>query len=187
MATDGGTGYVSTSGSIGTFTLASATATGSPVLQQPTLDTSSIDVNSSGAGTLYMFVTEQGLTSPLGINSFLSSFTFNLFNGGAGIASVTENTFISATNALYAGTLLSSATDSTGGLSSTSATAASPLLTGPFSETIEYIIHASGVGSTNDTVNLSSPSVSVPEPASLLALATGLGILSLLMRARRLI
>jgi hypothetical protein len=180
FATDNGTGFVSAAGTFGTFTLASVTASGYPILPQPQIDTSSLDVSSSSAGSLYIYVTQQNLTSPTGINTFLSSFTANLFTG-VGITSVTEKTFISTANALYAGTLLSSYTDSAGGLSTSKGTALSPSLSGYFSETIEYIITANGAGSTNDTVDLTA----IPEPGSFGILGAGLGLLGLLAFRRR--
>ena len=179
LATGNGTLPVQASGAIGNFVM-TATATGAPLLPQPTFDTASIDVNTSGSGVLEMFITEQGLTSPQGINNFLSTFTFQPFTG-AGIVSVVEDTFVSASNALYAGTALASAKDTSGTFLTSGVTAATPFLTGTFSETVEYIITASGFGATNDTVNVSA----VPEPATFGIFGASLGLMALMARRRR--
>ena len=181
LATDGGSGLVQAHGSDGIFTTISASATGYPALTQPNLDTSSIDVSSSGSGVLEVFITETGLSSPQGIASFLSSFTFQQFSG-TGIVSVVEKTFISAANALYSGTLLASDTDTAGVLQTSKQLANSPALHGLFSETVEYIITTSGIGDTNDTVNLSVP---VPEPATFGIFGIGLALMTMMAWRRR--
>src|ERR1700712_1578597 len=65
-------GNVNYSGSTTGFALVNITAVGSPILPQPTLQTSSIDVKSVSTGDkyLYIYITEQGLTSPLGKITF---------------------------------------------------------------------------------------------------------------------
>jgi hypothetical protein len=155
-------------------------AEGSPILPQPTLDTSSIDARTTTNGnkTLYIYVTESNLSSPLGKNSFLSGFTSNLFTGGA--TSVTEYTFVSAANALWTGTALGS--QSFIGIGSTSMLDTTPMLTSPFSETAEFVVQIHGSGSVNDTINISDP---VPEPMSMALLGSGLLGLGVIRRAKR--
>jgi hypothetical protein len=154
---------------------------GSPILPQPTLDTSSIDARTktSADGTLYIYVTEQGLTSPQGVASFLSSFTANLFTGGA--VSVIEKTFVSTTNALWGGTALGTQTFTS--IGSTTQLDTTPSLGSPYSETAEFIVHINGTGSVNDTINIIDP---VPEPMSIALLGAGMiGIGAVRRRSQR--
>lgn len=180
ITTDGGTGNLSYNGSFGTFASILVNATGVPVVPQATFQTSSIDTKSTQAGQqdLYIWITQQGLTQPMGISNFLSGFTANAFSGN--VQSVVETTYISATNALFGGTQLATQTF-TSAPSAASAVTASPNLTGPFSETVEYIIHLSGAGSVNDSINIQA----VPEPASVAMLGVGMIGTGIMARRRR--
>lgn len=163
----------------GGFNVNTVTATGTPILTEPTLQTTSIDVqhaNNEG-NVLYVFVTEQNLTSPLGVSEFESAFTANSFTGD--VTSVVEMTLIDTSNRLYTGSLLSSATFT--GLGATSSVNLTPSIANPYSETVEYIITTSGAGSANDTINIRS----VPEPISLTLLGSGLLGLGLVRRRSR--
>jgi hypothetical protein len=154
------------------------TAQGSPFLSEPTLDTDSIDVQFSGTAphSLEIFVTETGLTQPVGLASILSGFTSNTFTGN--ITSVTESTHFDNGDDLWIGTQLASQTFTTG-LDAVSDI--DPMdFTGTFSETAEYVIQTSGgSGSVNDTINISD----APEPASLAVL--GVGIVGVMFTRRR--
>jgi hypothetical protein len=167
------------SGSTSSFASVTVNATGSPLLDQPIFDTSSIDVKTTQGGdqNLYIYITEQNLSSPLGVGSFLSSFTANAFTGN--IMSVDEYTFVSAANALWTGTALASHTFTA--IGSATSLNFSPSLSSPFSETVVYHIHTNGAGSANDTINISDP---IPEPISLSIFGMGLATLGMVSRRK---
>jgi hypothetical protein len=180
VATDAGTpGDAAFAGSFGTFLVNNVSGIGSPLLPQPQLLTNAINVTTgSGSHVLNVFITEQGLSLPVGSAQLLSSFTSNLINGA--VTSVVEKTLISTGNALYAGTPLATATFTTIGTSSS--VNSTPPLASPYSETAMYTITTTGAGNVNDTINISDP---VPEPATLALFGTGLLGLSLIKRRRR--
>ena len=157
------TGTASLAGfTFGDFVL-NASATGSPIAQEPTFLTNSLNATATtGVHTLNVFVTQTGLSSPTGINTFLSTFTANEFVG-TGISSVLEQTFISTSDASFGGTLLASQTFTAAG-GNTAIFAPTPSLSPLYSETVEYTIttNGTGVGLVNNTVNISA----VPEPAT---------------------
>jgi PEP-CTERM motif len=154
----------------GTFTLNQATAQDTAGIGLPALlNSNSLNTSSSSAGVLHVFVTAQGLTSPVGLADLLSSFAVNALTGS--MTSVTEQTFLNAANTLYGTTTpLSSATFTAIGTSSPAGVAES--LASPFSVTEEYTITAAGTGNANLTIDLSAQAV--PEPTSLALLASGL-------------
>jgi hypothetical protein len=157
-------------------------ASGSPLIPEPTLQSNTINVNSKGAGTLTLYVTEQGLSTPTGINEFISSFTTNTLSSG--IASVDESTLISLADALYTGTTLSTVTVTSSGPTA-NITAATPFLAAPYSETEKYVISTTGAGNTNDTIDIAAAPKAVPEPSSLGLLSSGLFGIGLLGLRRR--
>lgn len=162
----------------GVFTLNNVSAADTAGLGLPELlYSNSINSTSSGSGTLYVFITAQGLTQPSNSAGFvLHSYTSNSLTSGW---SVTEKTFYSSSNALYAGSLTGSATFTSLGTHTNS----SPVnFSNLFSVTQEYIITAIGHGTANDTID-----TSVPEPGSLGIFGTGLvglGLIGLLRRRR---
>jgi hypothetical protein len=179
IATDSGTGSLSFNQAFGTFSDVNVSATGVPLVPQATFESTSIDTKSTqgGAQTLYIWITAQGLTQPASVANFLSGFTANIFSGN--VSSVTETTYISATNQLFGGVQQATETFMSAP-SSASVVSVSPNLSGgPFSETEEYIIHLFGAGSANDSINMQA----VPEPASMALL--GLGMIGTGVVARR--
>jgi hypothetical protein len=112
-------------------------ASGTPGLSEPTLDTTSIAVNTNGnaASPFYVAIVETGLTSPPGVNNFLSAFSATGYTGG--VTSVTLTTEISASNAVYGGTVLATTTYTASG-AAVDDVDATPLLLGAYSETARF-------------------------------------------------
>lgn len=174
------TGQTSFTGSFGSFSSVTVAGHGQGVLTAPDLlfaDT--IDTATASGGTLMVWVTDQGLSAPLGTLPFTSSFTANVVPAGW---TITESTFVSSTNALFGGTPLSAATFSAIGTGIQTAMAVTG--PGPYSVTEEFIISASGAGDANNTIDLSATSVSATEPSPLIGLAVGLVGVGFLLRRR---
>ena len=172
---DGSALYI---GQFGDYLINSVYANGTPNLAEPNLQTVSLDISSGGAGTdvLNIYVTEMGLTSPSGVNPFVSSFAAALTGN---VASVLEQTFIGLPGS---GTLLSQYLFTSDG--STSLVANTPNLTGPYNETVQYTITTKGVGGVLAAIQIAGPPVNTPEPSTLLLMGLGLGGLLLFGRRR---
>jgi len=157
----------------------SATAFGTPLAgPEPTLEGFTVDASntSSGISSLQIYVTEGSLSSPTGINTFLSGLTSNLLLGGIG--SVTESTYIDTGNGLFTTTSLLSSQTFTG-IGSVTLGATTPSLAAPYSETEVFDIQATGVGTVQDTITISN----APEPGTLTLFGSGLiGLAGLLRR-----
>jgi hypothetical protein len=140
-------------GATDSFTV-SADVIGTPPLTSGSLLTDTIDVNTSAAGTLIIWVTETGLTSPLGKLNFTSGLTSNLLEGA--VSSVTLSTFVSPTDGVSPpnGTPLDTATF-TGLGTETLSTADNPGA-GPYSLQEVFVIHATGAGNTNLSIDLTT-------------------------------
>lgn len=172
-----GAGSASFSNIYGTFTLNSVSGIGNPPLANPQLlNSNSINVSSSTAGILTVYVSETGITTATGLQSFTSGLTQNLITSGF---SVQEQTFLDAANGLYALTTPLGNTTFTA-IGTTSQTTAANAGAGPYSLTAVYTVTSNGSGSANSTIN-----VSVPEPTSLTLFGTALVALGLFFGLRR--
>jgi hypothetical protein len=160
-------------GSYGTFSINAVSGAVTPMPHL--LDTNSINVSGS-TGVLHVWVTRTGITSPVGNEPLISSFTENSI---AGNVKVTENTYIDAADGKFTGSLMSTDLFTAIGKD----TKFSPLesLVAPYSVTTEYIIAAVGVGSANSTINISA----IPEVSTWGMMLVGFFGLGALMRTRR--
>jgi hypothetical protein len=144
------------------------------------LNSNAIDQVSSGgtAGTLNVFVTYSGITSPVGTPDFISSLTSNALPSGW---TVTEKTFLDPGNGVYATTdPLASFAFSAIGTNVTGDTVATG--GGPYSLTEEFTINATGAGSANDTIDISA---AAPEPATWMMMLFGLFGVGAVLRGTR--
>ncbi len=169
-ANDAGTpGSAAFSGTIGNFTVYITQGLGFPVIGSPShpiLDLTSLDVTSSGGGTLTVAVTETDFTTLAGGASFLSGITGFYVNSNA-----TMNTYLDTTNLPFGtGTSLS-----TGLLNNQFDSVFVPSVPGPYSLTEIITITAAPSSLTSIDAGI----IDAPEPGSLSLLAAALLALGL--------
>jgi hypothetical protein len=131
------------------------------------LFSNSINTTASGPATLMVYVTQQGVTSPLSSN-WMSSFTANQIPAGW---SIHEATYYDPNNGLYTTTNQLAAAMLTSSNTTDVSTNAATMGAGPFSLTEVFTITATtSAGTANDTIDLAA----VPEPGTLALLGAGL-------------
>jgi len=155
--------------SLGANWTVQGSATGSPFLVEPDLDSNTIDVSTSGAGTLILYVNET-LATP--VTNLLSAFASTSITGA--ISSVTEQTYLG-------GVLVASTTFNNEGTTAQAATLGGVTVAASTAEEEVYTINATGAGSTDDNISTSA----VPEAGSLGMLGAGLLGIALLGFSRR--
>jgi hypothetical protein len=134
-----------------------------PLFPTDLLNSTSTQLNLTLGGplTFGIFVTAQDLTAPLGVSTFLSTFTENAVPAGW---SITEATYIDAGNGLFT-TVSPLSTATFGSIGTNVQSALGNAGAGPFYSLTEvYTIHASGAGQVLSTIAISTPAV--PEPST---------------------
>ena len=175
VVAESSTGIASMSGTYGVFNY-SITGTGYGFIYPPQiLDSQTIDAMASSTGSLTVYVTATGLTSPM-TAGLLSALTSNLLTPGWTVSGQTyfdqSNVAFGMGTELFTGSLTGLGHDS--GVTPIAAT-------GPYSLTEVYTITAVHGGSTNDTLDIST----VPEPGTLALFGAGLLGCALLVSRRR--
>jgi hypothetical protein len=147
----------------------------------PELDLSSSDFNSTGAGTLVVTLSENGLTGLTGLQAWLSQFSGN-FSGGP--ATVTLKTYVDNSNTLLGtGTLLSSFTETTTPFAVSQTKDATT--SAPFALTDVLTITTRGASQFSLDGSVTGDAPHVPEPASLAIMASALLGFTVLAHRRR--
>lgn len=152
--------------SFGGFNINNVSGVGSPPLNFPSLlNSNSINLATSAAtaNVLDVYVTELGITTATGLQTFISSLTENSITPGW---TANLSTYLDTSDGIFTKSIALTPpsghdfTTITTFVQDTTANAGG----GPYSITAEYVINtADTTGSANSTINVST----VPEPASL--------------------
>jgi hypothetical protein len=138
----------------------------------PQLLNTQLDGTTLPGGTLNFWVTEIGLTAPLGSIGFLSSFALNPA-GTSDDVTVVENTFLSAADTAFGtATALGSATCTLSGCVPLTGSATGTTGPGAYSVTEEFSITSTYGDKVDATINLDPPAA--PIPGTLPLFASGL-------------
>lgn len=182
-----GPGTASFNGAItGNFDSNNISGTGSPPLGAPALlGSNSFNLTSTTAGTIFIWITESGITAPLtGTALFTSTLTSNTLTGAG--TSLTLQTFFDATDSVFTHvTSLGPAQVFTTGPQTAINQANIALISGnPYSVTAVYGVTTTGNGSANATINVAVPGPIVSAGLPGLLAACG-GLIALARRRRR--
>lgn len=193
VATDGGSGSANYNVTTGGF-FYNVSGTGFPLLPSPTLNTQSVNISSTGPGTVEIFITQTGVGAATLANGLVSSFTSNTllgvnatitsYLGGSTATPFGDASGITLASFLGSNTQQYSATFPPSGLMTGytpfNANTSSRLL----SETVRYTLNfTGGAGSNfNGTANLTA---GVPEPATWGMMIVGFGLMGGVLRRRK--
>jgi hypothetical protein len=192
-STTNGTISSLSNGSAGGFTI-SGNAAGAATLGATAMDLSSISISSSAGGTLTLYLTQNGLTSPTGLGTLTGTLTGHFITGSGSVSMVAYG---NDTNLLYGnaagvspgGFSESGTTPASGGLTNVATGAISPggsastqfNATNPYSMTEIIMITFNSSGGTVSLSSDGSTTFSTPAPAGLVLLfsavpCVGLGL-----------
>jgi hypothetical protein len=163
----------------GTFTVQQVSAQSQSALGSPgLLNSQTLDISSTTAGTLHVFVTATGLTDAAGLYAFLSTFAVNALNGT--ITSVDETTFLSLADVAFATTNTLDTAHFTAISTAVPEIELRNLTGAPFAVTEEYTIVDSGGGTGNTNLTIDLSATAVPEPGTLGLLGASLAAFGLI-------